>query len=82
MSVRPARAKAHGPGQSEAAPLVIRIPSCVSRPVRAKAFIYVFSHEWLSVRRTVLWSGIVGNGPGMVRKIIPEKFLYITAIVR
>ena len=28
--------------------------------------------------RTVLWSGIVGNRPGMVRKIIPEKFLYIT----
>ena len=42
MSVRPARAKAHSPGQSEAAPWVIRIPSCVSRPVRAKAFIYVF----------------------------------------
>ena len=31
-----------------------------------------------SAGRTVLWSGIVGNGPGMVRKIIPEKFLYIT----
>ena len=45
---------------------------------RAKAFIYVFSHGWLSAGRTVLWSGMVGNGPGMVRKIIPGKFLYIT----
>ena len=24
------------------------------------------------------WSGIVWNEPGMVGKIIPEKFLYIT----
>ena len=28
-----------------------------------------------SAGRTVLWSGIVGNGPGMVRKIIPGKLL-------
>ena len=40
--------------------------------------IRVHKKSLLSAGRTVLWSGIVGNGPGMVRKIILEKFLYIT----
>ena len=30
------------------------------------------------VVKKLSWSGIVGNGPGIVRKIIPEKVLYIT----
>ena len=47
---RPEMAKAHSPGQSEAAPWVIVIPLCVPRPVRAKALYMVFSHGWSQQR--------------------------------